>query len=146
MLKTCSRGIAHAQPLANSRDGSAIVHSANTPWNQPNLAWAIDATEYGRDQSGRKLFVVAIIDLASRHHFEPFVTFNPRAEDVTGHLRKIFRRHGPPLLLKRDNGSPFKNASLDALLAGACVIPLNSPAHYPQLHKYLRKFLNSVNF
>ncbi len=30
---------------------------------EPNLAWAIDATERGRDQRGRQLFVHAVQDL-----------------------------------------------------------------------------------
>jgi len=101
-------------------------------WKEPNLCWAIDATEYGRDEFGRKLYIVATRDLASRHYFEPLVTLSTTGVAVTEHVRALFRRHGVPLVLKRDNGSPFKNESLDALLAEACVIPLTSPANYPR--------------
>lgn len=40
-------------------------------WKEPNVAWALDATEYGRDRSGKKLYVIATQDLASRYGFEP---------------------------------------------------------------------------
>lgn len=101
-------------------------------WKEPNLCWAIDATEYGRDELGRKLYIVATRDLASRYYFEPLVTLSTTGVAVTEHVRALFRRHGAPLVLKRDNGSPFKNESLDTLLAEACVIPLTSPANYPR--------------
>jgi len=97
-------------------------------WKEPNLAWAIDATQYGRDRSGRKLFVVATTDLASRYCFDPLGTVNPSGEEVAHYLRTLFRQHGPPLFLKRDNGGIFNNQTVDALLARECVIPLNSPA------------------
>ena len=45
------------------------------------------------------------------------------------HLAKLFRRHGAPLFLKRDNGSPLNHAAVNAVLAEFGVIPLNSPAH-----------------
>ena len=118
-------------------------------WKEPNLCWAIDATEYGADQMGRKLFIVVATDLCSRHHFEPLPTLSPEGEDVTRHLENLFRRHGRPLLLKRDNGSPFNNASLDALLARSCVIPLNSPVRYPRynggIEKAIREFKESLD-
>ena len=31
-------------------------------WKQPNPAWAIDATEYGRDGQGQRLWVHAVRD------------------------------------------------------------------------------------
>lgn len=101
-------------------------------WKEPNLCWAIDATEYGRDEFGRKLYIVATRDLASRYYFEPLVTLSTTSVAVSEHVRALFRRHGAPLVLKRDNGSPFKNESIDALLAEACVIPLSSPPRYPR--------------
>ena len=113
-------------------------------WKQPNLAWAIDATEYGRDQAGRKLFIIATIDLASRYCLEPLTILSPSGEDVVKHLQKLFRRHGPPLFLKRDNGSLFNNQSVDELLAGACVIPLNSPAHYPPYNGGIEKGIREL--
>lgn len=100
-------------------------------WKLPNLAWAIDATEYGRDQAGRKLYLIVVKDLASRYLFEPLVTVEPRGEQVASYLGKLLQEHGVPLLLKRDNGSLFNCEPVDQLLAQQAVIPLNSPAYYP---------------
>jgi hypothetical protein len=100
-------------------------------WKEPNLAWGLDATEYGRDQAGRKLYLVVAKDLASSYLFEPLVTVDPNAKQIAAYLRGLFQRSGPPLLLKRDNGSLFNNRFVDEVLAEQCVIPLNSPPYYP---------------
>lgn len=105
-------------------------HQQRLRWKQPNLAWAIDATEYGRDGSGRRLWVHAVKDLASRYQLEPLTSLESRGEDVAAHLEKLFRAQGAPLLLKRDNGSVFNHHAVNGVLARWGVIPLNSPAYY----------------
>jgi transposase InsO family protein len=86
-------------------------------WHVPNVAWAIDATERGRDRQGRRLFVHATQDLCSRFKFAPMVALESKGPAVADHLEKLFRRHGAPLFLKRDNGSPLNCAEVDAVLA-----------------------------
>ncbi len=51
----------------------------------------------GGDQSGRKLFLVATQDLASRYCFEPLVTLDPGGHEVTTHLDHLFARQWPSL-------------------------------------------------
>jgi Integrase core domain len=118
-------------------------------WHQPNLAWAIDATEYGPDQHGRKLFLLAALDLATRHAFTPLVTLDPGGAQVAAWLRELFRRHGPPLLLKRDNGSIFHHQLVERLLAEEAVLPLNSPAYYPRyngaIERHIRELKTSLS-
>lgn len=122
-----SRVAAHRAALRSfSRDSLRRVR-----WHHPNLAWAIDATEYRPDQRGRKLFLVVAMDLASRFTFAPLVTLCLDGDQVTDYLSGLFRQHGLPLLLKRDNGSVFNHHQLDALLAAEAILPLNSPAYYP---------------
>ena len=70
-------------------------------------------------------------DLASHFHFDPLVLPAESAEQNTLWLAMLFARHGPPLFLKRDNGSPFNELHLDDFLAEQCVLPLNSPPDYP---------------
>ena len=113
-------------------------------WHQPNLAWAIDATEYGPDQSGRKLFLLAALDLATRHAFAPLVTLDPDGAQVATWLRELFRRHGRPLLLKRDNGSIFNHHEVDALLAEEAILPLNSPAYYPRYNGAIERHIREL--
>jgi transposase InsO family protein len=99
-------------------------------WKQPNLAWAIDATEYARDGHGQKLWVHAVKDLASRYHLEPLTALESSGVAVAAHLERLFRSQGAPLLLKRDNGSVFNHHAVNEVLARWGVIPLNSPAYY----------------
>jgi transposase InsO family protein len=113
-------------------------------WHQPNVAWAIDATERGRDRLGRKLYVHAVQDLCSRYRFAPLVALESRGAAVADHLGKLFRRHGAPLFLKRDNGSPLNCTEVDAVLADYGVIPLNSPAHYPRYNGAIERGIREV--
>jgi hypothetical protein len=113
-------------------------------WKEPNLCWAIDATEYERDKTGRKLYLVATQDLASHYSFEPLPILSTTGEEVAAHLRRLFRQHGPPLFLKRDNGSIFNNQYVDELLAKECVIPLNSPAYYPPYNGAIEKGIREL--
>ena len=46
-------------------------------------------------------------------------------------LEHLFLQHGPPLVLKRDNGSNLNQRAVDEVLARYLVLPLNSPPHYP---------------
>ncbi len=85
------------------------------------------------DRSGGsgKVNLIATRELASRFFLEPSVSRRPDGGLVAEHLRRLFQRQAPPLLLKRDNGSIFNAAPVNAVLAEFGVIPLNSPAYYP---------------
>jgi len=113
-------------------------------WHAPNVAWAIDATERGRDRRGRKLYVHAVQDLCTRFRFAPLAALESKGPAVAAHLKKLFRRHRPPLFLKRDNGSPLNHAAVDAVLADYGVIPLNSPAHYPRYNGAIEKGIREM--
>lgn len=113
-------------------------------WKQPNLAWAIDATEYEADKEGHKLWVHPVKDLASRHQFEPLTALESRGSGVAAHLEKLFRKEGAPLFLKRDNGSAFNNQEVDDVLARWGVIPLNSPAYYPRYNGAIEKGIREL--
>ena len=108
-------------------------------WHAPDIAWVIDATEWSADGSGRRLVVHAVQDLCSHFRFAPLAAIESRGPAIARHLAGLFRRHGPPLFLKRDNGSPLNHAAVDAVLAAFGVIPLNSPVHYPQYNGAVEK-------
>jgi transposase InsO family protein len=101
-------------------------------WHWPNLAWAVDATELHRDQDGHKLYIHAARDLCSRFGFDPSSATQSNGPTIAGYIETLFQQHGAPLFLKRDNGSPFNDDVVDAVLSRYGVIPLNSPPHYPQ--------------
>ena len=113
-------------------------------WKEPNLAWAIDATERGADERGERLFVHAVQDLCTRYRFAPLVAVESKGEAIARHLEELFREHGAPLFLKRDNGSPLNHAAVDQVLARHGVIPLNSPAHYPKYNGSIEKGIREM--
>ena len=113
-------------------------------WHEPDVAWVIDATERGADRAGRKLMVHAVQDLCTRYRFAPLVAVESKGPAVARHLAALFRRHGAPLFLKRDNGSPLNHAAVDAVLAHHGVIPLNSPVHYPKYNGAVEKGIREL--
>jgi transposase InsO family protein len=104
-------------------------------WLWAGLAWSCDATEYGPDG----VLIIPVQDLASRYRFTPLVTQRLDGRQIAAHLEQLFRRHGAPLFLKRDNGSPFNHHAVDQLLARFGVLPLNNPPHFPRYNGGMEK-------
>lgn len=102
-------------------------------WLKPGIAWSIDATEY------EDHILVPLVDLASRYRLAPLISSQQNGEQIAAFLDAAFRRHGAPLFLKRDNGSPLNCQSVDAVLAEHKVLPLNSPPHYPPYNGAIEK-------
>jgi transposase InsO family protein len=99
-------------------------------WHAPGLVWSLDDAEL-RSFAGYSLHLHQVQDLASRYKFTPLIARQVWGETVAVHLEQLFLRHGPPLVLKRDNGSNLNHQAVDEVLARYLVIPLNSPPHYP---------------
>jgi transposase InsO family protein len=96
-------------------------------WLWSGLAWSCDATEYGDGHQ-----IIPVQDLRSRYRFRPLVSDRLDSRQIAAHLESLFRQHGAPLFLKRDNGSPFNNQHVDAVMARFGVLPLNNPPHFPR--------------
>ena len=99
-------------------------------WRVPGLVWSLDDAELARC-AHHKLYLHQVQDLASRYKFTPWVGEQVLGETVAVHLEQLFLQHGPPLVLKRDNGSNLNQQAVDEVLARYLVMPLNSPPHYP---------------
>ena len=59
-------------------------------------------------------------------------------------MASLFVLYGPPLVLKSDNGSAFVAGATQALLAGARVIPLFSPAYTPAYNGAIEAGIGSL--
>jgi len=99
-------------------------------WRVPGLVWSLDDAELARFAHHR-LYLHQVQDLGSRYKFTPWVGERVLGETVADHLEQLFLQHGPPLVLKRDNGSNLNQQAVDEVLARYLVMPLNSPPHYP---------------
>jgi transposase InsO family protein len=109
-------------------------------WLKTGLAWSIDATEYGPDGT----LIVPVQDLASRYRLPAFAAPRLQGPAVANHLHRLFQQFGPPLFLKRDNGSPFNHHLVDALLARYCVLPLNNPPHFPRYNGAMERGISEL--
>jgi len=99
-------------------------------WQVPGLVWSLDNAELA-SFAPQKLYLHQVQDLASRYKFTPWVGEQILGETVAVHLEQLFLRHGPPLVLKRDNGSNLNQPAVEEVLGRYGVIPLNSPPYYP---------------
>jgi transposase InsO family protein len=113
-------------------------------WLWSGLAWSLDATEYGEDGCQ----IIPVQDLASRYRFRPLVSDRLDGRQIAAHLESLFRQHGAPLFLKRDNGSPFNNQHVDEVMARFGVLPLNNPPRFPRynggMEKSIRDFKSAL--
>jgi hypothetical protein len=104
-------------------------------WLWSGLAWSCDATQFGDDGT----LIIPVQDLASRYRFRPLVTQQLDGRQIAAHLESLFRLHGPPLFLKRDNGSPFNHQQVDEVMARFGVLPLNNPPCFPRYNGGMEK-------
>jgi len=96
-------------------------------WRVPGAVWSMDDTG-----SKRRGYVHQVQDLASRYKFPPPAgNTMPHGEEVAENLERMFKRYGPPLVIKRDHGGNLNHGAVEELLDRYMVIPLNSPLYYP---------------
>jgi hypothetical protein len=97
-------------------------------WSCAGSVWATDFVEH----VGGLNWVLSVRDLASRRQLLWRSVASPSAALVTAALTELFREHGPPLVLKSDNGAAFIASETVELLRRQGVIPLFSPPRRPQ--------------
>jgi transposase InsO family protein len=73
-------------------------------WIRPGVVWALDHTE---SDDGRNQTILSVRDLSSGAQLLWRIQAGPRASDTVQDLERLFVVHGPPLVLKADNGSAF---------------------------------------
>ena len=107
-------------------------HGWRLSWKRPGAVWAIDFSEppYPIDGVFEQLF--AVRDLASHRQLAWTPVTGPTAEQAVAVLRELFRKYGPPLVIKCDNGSAFISEAFQAFLAEHGVLLLYSPPLHPQ--------------
>ena len=101
-------------------------------WRRPGAVWAADFKERREPIEGRYGWILSIKDLASRYQLTWQPVAEATAEVVQNAYVRLFDEHGPPLVLKSDNGSQFKADETKRMLAAYDVVPLFSPRRHPQ--------------
>ncbi len=100
-------------------------------WNVPGRVWAIDFSGPVPGIEGRYPYLIAVRDVCTGQQ----LLWQP-VEEATGEVARdalatLFAEHGPPLVLKCDNGSPFTGGVVRQLLETHDVESLLSPPYWP---------------
>jgi hypothetical protein len=100
-------------------------------WLAPGTVWAADFKERREPIEGRYGWILSIKDLASRYQlaWQPLEAATAMA--VQAVYRRLFDEYGPPLVLKSDNGSQFRDEGTKATLAQYRIAPLYNPVRHP---------------
>jgi transposase InsO family protein len=101
-------------------------------WHVPGTVWAMDFSEAPHPIDGVYGYLFAVRDLASHYQLAWQPVENERAETVLPLLQDLFQEHGPPLVLKSDQGSAFIAQVLGLLMDRCDVAQLFSPPRTPR--------------
>jgi len=108
-------------------------------WNSPGRVWAIDHSESQHLIDGRFGYLFAVRDLASHQQLAWDACEGTGASEAVAILGNLFMVHGPPLILKSDNGSAFTSAAMQDLLNETGVAWLPNPPRRPQYNGALER-------
>lgn len=101
-------------------------------WTTPGAVWAIDYAEAPNPIDGIGAHRLAVRDLASGRQLLWQPLPEATAWSTATALAPLFTLHGPPLVLKQDNGSPFAAGLVQTLLQDCGITPLFSPPYTPR--------------
>jgi putative transposase len=107
-------------------------HRSRLQWRRPGTVWAADFTEQREPIEGRYGWILSVKDLASRYQLAWSPVSEATAAVVEAMYARLFAEHGAPLVMKSDNGGPFRAEGTKRLLDGYGVTPLYSPKRRPQ--------------
>lgn len=101
-------------------------------WFGAGRTWALDHTEPPTPVDGCYRFVLTVRDLASGCTLAAAAVERADARSTIDILRALFAQHGPPLVLKADNGAAFTADETRDFLRDRGVALLLSPPRTPR--------------
>jgi transposase InsO family protein len=113
-------------------------------WTRPGTVWATDFTEPPAPVDGEYNRVLLVRDLASGRQMLALPCKGESTEVVLPSLQHLFARHGPPLVLKSDNGSAFIAKEVQARLQQSGVFSLLSPPRTPEYNGSIEAGIGSL--
>ena len=100
-------------------------------WHEPGTVWAVDHAMPPAPVNGSMRSVLAVRDLASGFQLAWLPVQDATAQVAIDALRPLIDLHGPPLVLKSDNGSAFKGELFSGVLREHQIVHLKSPPCTP---------------
>ena len=119
-----------------------LVHVLH--WQRPGAVWAMDFAEAPTPVDGLHPYLLAVRDLASGQQLLWQPVAAPTAAVVLQELPVLFARHGPPLVLKTDDGSAFCADELRWYLQRCGVGQLFSPPRLPAYNGSIEASIGSL--
>jgi len=121
-------------------------------WQQPGAVWAVDFAEPSRRGedgvlppiAGQWPYVLAVRDLASGYQLCWLPVAAATTAVTTAILAQLFAEHGAPLVLKADNGPPFRAEQTKAFLESRDVQILFSPPYWPGYNGAIEAAIGSL--
>lgn len=104
---------------------------ARLAWHGPGCVWATDHLTPPSPIDGEDHAVLAVRDLASGVELAWQPVSDQTTDAAAAVLKVLFDRHGPPLVLKSDNGSAFISEDFRQMLTDREVAWLPSPPRTP---------------
>jgi hypothetical protein len=101
-------------------------------WHHPGTVWAVDHVQPEQPIDGMYPYAISVRDLASHYQLAWQPVPDACAETTVAVLASLFWEHGPPLVLKSDNGSAFIARDTGDLLRLWRILHLRSPPATPQ--------------
>lgn len=103
-------------------------------WEHPGTVWAIDHSQPPRPIDGSYPQILAVRDLASGMQLAWTPVLDATVTEALQVLESLVLAHGPPLVLKSDNGSAFLSAEFGTWLDRWQIVPLLSPVRMPRFN------------
>lgn len=112
-------------------------------WHRTGAVWAIDYTDPPAPIDGIYSSILVLRDLASGYQLLALPTSDQTAKTACDALLPLFRKFGPPIVLKSDNGA-FKAHEMIRFLKQWNVCPLLSPARTPEYNGAVEAGIGSI--
>lgn len=113
-------------------------------WTTPGTVWAMDFAEAPSVIDGIGKYLLAVRDLASGRQLLWRPLRQPTALATAEALAPLFAIHGPPLVMKNDNGAPFTAPPVAARLHDFGVTQLFSPPYTPSYNGSIEAGIGSL--
>jgi hypothetical protein len=108
-----------------------VVGAYALHWHVPGAIWAIDGTKPPSPVDGKYRVVLVVRDLATGENLAALPAPAEDGESLGALLEALFIEHGPPLVLKSDNGA-CRSDIVQKLLYEWHVLHLSSPPVTPR--------------
>jgi transposase InsO family protein len=112
-----------------------------------NTMWQADTSYFPSIRiNGKKLriYLIAIIDDASRHIVHAEFFLNDNAINVQIALKKAVSKYGVPRMFFLDNGSSYKNGQLEIICASLGITKIHTKVRKPESKAKIERFFRTV--